>query len=101
MARTGEPWFGHDSIFAYVHVMILKEALERAGVADRAKVTEAIRTLDMTDGPALFFPDERLKYDDNGRRVGAKLCVVQWRSGKPVPVFPPSIATHEVLWPKV
>ena len=29
MAKTGEPWFGHDSIFAYAHVMILKEAIER------------------------------------------------------------------------
>jgi branched-chain amino acid transport system substrate-binding protein len=81
--------------------MILKEALERAGVADRHKVSEAIRGLDMTDGPALFFPDGRLKYDENGRRVGAKLCVVQWRGGRPVPVYPQSIATHEVLWPKV
>ncbi len=100
MARTGEPWFGHDSIFAYVHVMILKEAIERAAVADRRKVSAAIRTLDMNDGPALFFPDGHLKYDEKGRRVGAKLCIVQWRNGKPVPVYPPSIATHEVLWPK-
>ncbi len=101
MAKTGEPWFGHDSIFAYVHVMILKEALERTGVADRRKVSDAIHALDMTDGPALFFPDGRLKYDDSGRRVGAKLCVVQWRDGKPVPVYPPSIATRDVLWTKV
>ncbi|HEY1413242.1 MAG TPA: ABC transporter substrate-binding protein [Rhodopila sp.] len=100
VARTGEPWFGHDSIFAYVHVMILKEALERCGVADRHKVNDAIHALDMTDGPALFFPDGHLKYDANGRRVGAKLCVVQWRGGKPVPVYPQAIATHEVLWPK-
>ena len=101
MERTKEPWFGHDSIFAYVHVMILKEALEKCGVADRRKVSEAIHELDMTDGPALFFPDGRLKYDEKGRRVGAKLCVVQWRGGKPVPVYPPSIATHDVIWPKV
>jgi branched-chain amino acid transport system substrate-binding protein len=100
MARTKEPWFGHDSIFAYVHVMILKEALERCGVADRRKVSAAIHELDMTDGPALFFPDGRLKYDDNGRRVGAKLCIVQWRGGKPVPVYPIEIATQEVQWPK-
>ena len=39
--RTKEPWFGHDSIFAYVHVMILKEAVERAGVAERHKVMQA------------------------------------------------------------
>jgi branched-chain amino acid transport system substrate-binding protein len=100
IARTGEPWFGHDSIFAYVHVMILKEALEKCGAADRRKVSAAIRELDMTDGPALFFPDGRLKYDEKGRRVGAKLCVVQWRAGKPVPVYPPEIATHDVIWPK-
>lgn len=100
MERTKEPWFGHDSIFAYVHVMILKEALERCGVADRRKVSAAIHAMDMTDGPALFFPDGTLKYDDKGRRVGAKLCVVQWRSGKPVPVYPASIATHDVIWTK-
>lgn len=101
MAKTGEPWFGHDSIFAYVHVMILKEALEKCGVADRRKVSAAIRELDMNDGPALFFPDGHLKYDEKGRRVGAKLCVVQWRNGKPVPVYPPSIATQEILWTRV
>lgn len=100
-ARTKEPWFGHDSIFAYVHVMILKEAIERAGKADRHAVTAAIRELDMTDGPALFFPDGRLKYDENGRRVGAKLCIVQWRGGRPVPVYPQEIAASDVLWPKV
>ena len=70
--RTKEPWFGHDLIFAYVHVMIFKEALERAGVAERHKVAQAVRELDMTDGPARFFPDGRLKYDEKGRRVGAQ-----------------------------
>ena len=98
--RTKEPWFGHDSIFAYVHVMILKEALERAGVAERHKVAEAIRGLDMTDGPALFFPDGHLKYDEKGRRVGAKLCLVQWQKGRPTPVYPSSIAASDALWPK-
>ena len=101
IARTGEPWFGHDSIFAYAHVMILKEALEMCGVADRRKVSDAIHAMDMTDGPALLFPDGHLKYDEKGRRVGAKLCVVQWRGGRPVPVYPTSIATDDVLWPKV
>lgn len=50
--RTGEPWFGHDSIFAYAHVMILAAALEKAGVADREKVKDAIHSLDITTGLA-------------------------------------------------
>ncbi len=100
--RTKEPWFGHDSVFAYAHVMILKEAVERAGAAERQKVAAGIRQLDMkNEGPALFFPDGTLKYDEKGRRVGAKLCIVQWQSGRPVPVHPESIAASKVSWPKV
>jgi branched-chain amino acid transport system substrate-binding protein len=99
--RTKEPWFGHDSVFAYVHVLILKEALERAGAAERHKVADAIRQLNMTDGPALFFPDRHLQYDEKGRRVGAELCLVQWQKGRPTPVFPAAIAASDALWPKV
>jgi branched-chain amino acid transport system substrate-binding protein len=100
VARTGEPWFGHDSIFAYAHVMILKTAIEQAGSAERRKVAEALRSMDITDGPADLFPDGRISYDEKGRRKGAKICIVQYRNGVPVPVYPDSIATGEAFWPK-
>jgi branched-chain amino acid transport system substrate-binding protein len=99
--RTKEPWFGHDSLFAYVHVLIFKEALERAGVADRHKVAQAIRELDMRDGPALFFPGHHLKFDDKGRRVDAVLAMIQWQNGKPVAIYPQEIAVASAIWPKV
>jgi branched-chain amino acid transport system substrate-binding protein len=96
--RTGEPWFGHDSIFPYAHVMILKQALETAGAADRVKVADAIRQMDMTDGPALFFPGHHLKFDDKGRRVDAELVVVQWQGGRPVTIFPQEMAIAKPIW---
>lgn len=96
--RTGEPWFGHDSIFAYAHVLVLAAALEKAGAADREKVNAAIHELDMTTGPALFFPGHHLKYDAQGRRVGAKMVMVQWQGGRPVTVFPPDVAVAEAKW---
>ncbi len=99
--RTKEPWFGHDSIFAYAHVMILKEAIERAGSADRRKVAEILRSIDITDGPAKLFPDGRISYDEKGRRKGAKISIVQWRNGRPLAVYPDSIAVTEAIWPKV
>ena len=99
--RTKEPWFGHDSLFAYVHVLIFKEALERAGVADRHKVAQAIRDLDMRDGPALFFPGHHLKFEDKGRRVDAVLAMIQWQNGKPVAIYPHEIAVASAIWPKV
>jgi branched-chain amino acid transport system substrate-binding protein len=98
--RTGEPWFGHDSIFPYARVMILKEAMERAGSADRRKVGAMMHEMDIKDGPAKLFPDGRIKYDGNGRRVGAELCIVQWQNGKPVAVQPESIAVAKAIWPK-
>jgi branched-chain amino acid transport system substrate-binding protein len=96
--RTGEPWFGHDSIFAYAHVMILKEALERAGTADRLKVNEALHALDMTTGPALLFPGGHLQYDARGRRIGAKMVMVQWQNARPVTVYPPEVASAAAKW---
>jgi branched-chain amino acid transport system substrate-binding protein len=96
--RTKEPWFGHDSLFAYAHVMILKAALEHAGAADRNKVADAIRKLDMTDGPALLFPGHHLQFDDKGRRVGAQMVMIQWQNGKPVTIYPSDMAIAQAMW---
>jgi branched-chain amino acid transport system substrate-binding protein len=96
--RTGELWFGHDSIFAYAHVMILAAALEKTGAADRVKVAQAIREMDTTTGPALFFPGHHIKFDDKGRRVGAELVIVQWQNGRPVTVSPASMAVAKPVW---
>ena len=101
MAKTSEPWFGHDSIFPYAHVMIFKEALERTASTDRKKLGEMMHKIDLKDGPARYFPDGRVKYDDNGRRVGAELCIVQWQKGRPVAVHPENIAIAKAIWPKL
>jgi branched-chain amino acid transport system substrate-binding protein len=98
--KTGEPWITQDSLSTYGDILILKEALETAGVADRRKVAEAIRAMDTSDGPARYFPGGRIKFDENGRRVGADLVVVQWQKGVPVTVYPPESAIAQPIWPK-
>jgi branched-chain amino acid transport system substrate-binding protein len=77
---------------------IIKDALEKAGKADRAAVAEALRTMDA--GPAKFFPGGVIKFDEKGRRVGAGLTVVQWQSGVPYTVFPTELATAKPFWGK-
>ena len=60
-----------------------------------------MHTMNVTDGPlADLFPDGRVSYDEKGRRRGAKLCIVQYRSGRPVPVYPAAIALSAATWPK-
>ena len=98
--RTGEPWMGQDSLCGYGHVMIVAAALEKAGAADREKVNDAIHAMDTTDGPARFFPGGRLKFDANGRRVGAPLIIVQWQKGEPVTVSPAEFAAAAAIWTK-
>src|ERR1700682_216044 len=71
--RTGEPWMTQDSLTAYGDMWIFKEALERARAADRPKVAEPIRTMNLTDGPAkLAFPGP-IRFDDKGRRQDVPL----------------------------
>ena len=98
--RSGEPWMTQDSISTYGDMWIFKEALEKAGVADRKKVAEAIRAMDTTAGPARFFPGGRLKFEENGRRTGAALLIVQWQNGEPVVVYPPASAMAKPIWSK-
>ena len=98
--KTGEPWITQDSLSTYGDMWILKEALEKAGAADKKKVAEAIRAMDSRDGSAKFFPGGRMKFDEQGRRVDADLVIVQWQNGVPITVYPEASAVAKPIWPR-
>ena len=98
--RTGEPWMTQDAITGYGDMWILKEALERTGVADKVKVAEQIRKMELKEGPAaLAFPGG-VKFEANGRRANAPLVIVQWQNGVPLSVYPTDRALAKPRWPK-
>ena len=86
-----------QGIDGYGQIQIYREALEKAGVADRRRVAEQIRRMDSSTGAADYFTGP-LKWDATGRRVGAGLVIAQWQGGQPVPVYPPALATHKPIW---
>ncbi len=96
--RTGEPWLTQDSLSTYGHVWILKEALEKAGAADRHKVADAIRAMDTSEGAAKYFAGNHIKFDNKGRRVDAPLVIFQWQHGVPVTVFPQGPGSAKPRW---
>jgi len=96
--HTGEPWLTQDSLCAYGHVWILKEAVEKAGAADRRKVADAIRAMDTSEGPARYFAGNHIKFDEKGRRVDAPLVIFQWRDGVPVTVYPQGPGSAKPRW---
>ncbi len=98
--ETKEPWMTQNGISAYGHMWIIKAALEKSGKADRDAVANALRSLDITDGPALYFPGHRIKFASNGLRENAGLVIVQWQHGKPVTVYPPEMAVAKPIWAK-
>lgn len=99
--KTGQPWMTQDSLSHYGHMMILRDAVERAASTDRAKVNEAIRALDLTEGPAAgAYPGGRIKFDEKGRRVGAQLVIAQWQNGTPMTIFPRDRALAQPIWPR-
>ncbi len=98
MKRTKEPWMGQESIFAYGHIMLLRYLLEHGAAATRPGIEHGLRTIDITNGPAIYFPGHRLQFDAKGLRVGATLVIVQWQGGKPVAVYPPDTATAKAIW---
>lgn len=98
--ETGEPWMTQNGISTYGDMWIIKAALERSGKAERHAVADALRKLDITDGPALYYPGHRIKFDSKGLRENAGLVIVQWQHGTPVTVYPPELAVAPPYWAK-
>ena len=97
--RTGEPFLTQDGLCGYGDVAILKAALESAGAADRLKVAEAIRAMDLTTGPAASCFPGPIKFDDKGRRVDVPMIFAQWQKGVPLTVYPVDRALAKPFWP--
>ena len=98
--KTNEPWPTQHFMTTYGDMFIFKAALEAAGKADRESVAQALRKMDVTNGPANYFPGGRVKFDERGRREGANLLIVQWQNGIPLTVYPAKEALAEPVWPK-
>src|SRR5439155_24863820 len=99
--RTGEPFLTQDGLCGYGHTWIPKEALEQAGTADKLKVAEAIRGMNLTTGPAARSFPGPIKFDDKGRRVNVPMIFAQWQKGIPLTVYPEDRALAKPFWPSV
>ena len=97
--RSGEPWMTQDTVTTYGDMWIFKQAMEDAKSADRRKVAEAIRKMDVQEGPAALAFVGGVKFEENGRRAGAPLVIAQWQNGKVVTVFPIERAQAKPIWP--
>jgi branched-chain amino acid transport system substrate-binding protein len=96
--RTKEPWLTQDGLCGYGHIQILAAAMEAAGSADRVKVADAMRTINLTSGPAAKCFPGPIKFDEKGRRVDVPIVFAQWQKGAPVTVYPTDMALAKPYW---
>ncbi|WP_395105073.1 ABC transporter substrate-binding protein [Actinomadura sp. SCN-SB] len=90
--RTGEPFMTQDALSGYYHVWLIKEAIEAAKSSDPTAVNNALKRIDLREGPAATMSGGRVRFDESGRRKEATPLIVQWQDGKPVTVWPADAA---------
>lgn len=96
--RYKEPWIDQNVISTYADFIVMRDALNKAGKADREAVATALHTMD--GGPSKYYPGGEIKFDDKGRRVNAGLAVIQWQNGVPVTIYPEDLAVAKPIWSK-
>ncbi len=96
--RYKEPWVDQNVISTYADFILMRDALETSGKADREAVATALHT--MNGGPSKYYPGGEIKFDEKGRRVGAGLAIIQWQSGVPVTIYPDDLAVAKPIWSK-
>jgi branched-chain amino acid transport system substrate-binding protein len=81
---------------AYTVIGVLKDALERAGSADRDKLRDALAKTNLADH---ILPQDAIKFDETGENVNAGPALLQVQNGKPVVVGPARFAEAKPVFP--
>lgn len=95
--KFGVPMNGHAAE-TYMSTVVLADALERAGSADRRKLREALAKTNIC-GDRNILPYDCIKFDASGQSPQGRLVMLQVQKGKFVSVWPPEIAAASPVFP--
>jgi branched-chain amino acid transport system substrate-binding protein len=95
--KYGQPMDGIAAM-CYISTYILKDALERAGSADREKLRDALAKTDITTGPASMVATGRIAFDETGQNEFTNL-VTQIIDGTQRTVWPANTAARSAVFP--
>ena len=75
-AKNGQNLSG-EAVDAYLAIYVIKDALERAGSLEPAKILEALRATDLSSGPGMIVGYDKVAFDETGQNKHAALVIVQ------------------------
>jgi branched-chain amino acid transport system substrate-binding protein len=93
--RFGAPMSSH-AVQAYSAAMVLRDALERAGSTDRAKIREALAATNLADH---ILPQGPIRFDRTGENANAQPALLQNQGGRTVVVGPAEFAEAKAVFP--
>ncbi len=96
-AKFGVPMNGHAAE-TYMSTMVLADALERAGSADRTKLREALSKTNIC-GERNILPYNCVRFDASGQSPEGQLVMLQVQKGQFVSVWPPEVAAASPVYP--
>ena len=80
-------------------MLVLAEAIDRAGAADGEKIREALVRTDIA-GERTIMPWSRVRFDETGQNTFADPVLLQYTGGTDiVTVYPAGAALAETKWP--
>ncbi|MBI4013452.1 MAG: ABC transporter substrate-binding protein [Candidatus Rokubacteria bacterium] len=93
--RFNAPMSSH-SVQSYSAMMVLRDALERAGSPDRAKIREALAKTSLSDH---ILPQGPIQFDKTGENVNAQPALLQNQGSRTVVVGPAHFAEAKAVFP--
>lgn len=82
------------AIYGYESIMVIADALERAGTTDHEALRNALAETDMTDH---LLPQEEVIFDEAGENINSAGVLIQIQNGKQVIVYPKEYAEGEII----
>lgn len=89
--------FTLNAALGYQGVVVVAEALEKAGNTSPAAIASALRSIKLT-GDKVITASDYIQFDGNGRNLGRATAITQFQNGQPVTVWPPAHAVAKPVW---
>lgn len=96
-SRYGTDFTG-NSARTFTGLMVMADAINRAGSTDPEAIRKALAATDMP-GSKLIMPWKGVKFDESGQNVLGSGILVQIIGGKYHTVWPFNVAAQEIVWP--
>ena len=82
------------AIYGYESIMVIADALKRAGTTDHEALRNALAETNMTDH---LLPQGAIIFDEAGENINSAGVLIQIQNGKQVIVFPKEYAEGEII----